>query len=279
MNEVWPRIYVWPKANRQSFPGKQKAGNKAAKENLTTQRPKITTKMVGEGMKRSFDSRFSFEAAEAQQPRLLGHDFTANRQKREWKKAGIEKWKKTLDKLSWTEPNQTELNWTGAACHSSRCQLASCCTGIFSLSGEVWRESFFGQLHAHVVKDVGRWTKDSDQLKVVLVFFLLSVFSGFFSFTLGLRRSTPLLSIRNLDFSHGRLALQKLIFFLAALMPLTLVVRVCIHVVGVAAAVATAPRIYTQSIWWANCLGCPSLKTNNICITLRVHKWGCLKIN
>jgi len=42
-------------------------------------------------------------------------------------------------------------------------------------------------------------------------------------------------------------------------MPLTLVVRVCIHVVGVAAAVATAPRIYTQSIWWANCLGCPSL--------------------
>lgn len=94
-------------------------------------------------------------------------------------------WHREVKENSWqtelnrTEPNWTELNWTGAACHSSRCQLASCCTGIFSLSGEVSRESFFGQLHAHVVKDAGRWTKDSDQLKVVLVFFLLSVFSGF----------------------------------------------------------------------------------------------------
>lgn len=128
-------------------------------------------------------------------------------------------WHREVKENSWqtelnrTEPNWTELNWTGAACHSSRCQLASCCTGIFSLSGEVWRESFFGQLHAHVVKDVGRWTKDSDQLKVVLVFFLLSVFSGFFSFTLGLRRSTPLLSIRNLDFPMAGSPYKSWFFF------------------------------------------------------------------
>lgn len=108
MNEVWPRIYVWPKANRLNFPGKQKG-------NLTTERPKITTGGAGVSWRQSL----FFEAAASAEtlPRTSGPltlrpglsgQLRANRQSgknqnqtKTEKKQGNRAAKKTLDKLNW----------------------------------------------------------------------------------------------------------------------------------------------------------------------------------
>jgi len=89
MNEVWPRIYVWPKANRPSFPGPNKEQRKPHKHR-DRKSQQIWSGMVDGGLA---TVAFSFEAAAETLPRpsgplsrrpgLSGQDSRANRQNAE----------------------------------------------------------------------------------------------------------------------------------------------------------------------------------------------------